>query len=404
MKKIIFITLGIVLIGVAVLGWFVFYQSPDSTISENVRDILPFGQGGGDLSAPADNDKPEEIIPVVNEGGRNIPALFRLSEVPVSGAIGFLKNNSTFIRYTDRATGHIYDINPTTLEKIKIANNTLPKIYQATFKKGATGVIYKSLKEDSDEVITTSIELIPPKGTSTVALYTEVSTIIRGSTDNIDVGDSGKLAYYSADENAIVVSSFNGATAQSIYQSLFRDWNIKWAGNTVTLVTKPSAYVDGVAYALNPTSGGLKKLKGPLKGLTLLRNTLENRIIYSYNDGSLTRAYYEDPANNESGEIEATFADKCVWGNKQPNIFYCATPEGGIENNEPDLWYQGRTHYQDSLIKYNTLTGEKDLLVSAKKDFNVDIDVMNSFLTPDEDYLIFTNRNDLSLWALKLVE
>lgn len=401
-KKILFIGIGIIVVGILVVAGVILFSNPEGTISENIRDILPFGEGGGDLSAPADNDLPEEIIP--SETGGNLPALLRLSEVPVSGAVGFIKNNSTVIRYTDRATGHIYDINPTTLEKTKIANNTLPKIYEAYFKKDGSAVIYRSLKKDSDEIITTSIELIPPKGTSTESFYTEVSTIMRGDIKSLDVSSTGKLAYYIRDTVSIDISQFNGGGPQIIYNSIFRDWNINWAGNTLTVTTKPSAYVAGYGYVLNPASGSLKKLKGPLNGLTLLRNSAENRIVYSYNDGSLTRAFYENLLNKESYEISSTFAEKCVWGIKQTSVIYCATPDEGIENNEPDLWYQGRTHYHDNILKISTDSGITDLLVNTKKDFNVDIDVMNPFLTPDEDYLIFTNKNDLSLWALKLVE
>lgn len=401
-KKILFIGIGVILIGIFVVGGIIFFHNPEGTISENIRNVLPFGQGGGDISAPADNDKPEEIVP--NTNASNLPALLRLSEVPVSGAIGLIKNNSTIIRYTDRATGHIYDINPSTLEKTKVANITLPKIYEAYFKKDGSGVIYRSLKKDSDEIINTSIELIPPKGTSTDNFYTEVSTIMRGDIKSLDVSGPGKLAYYIKDTASIDISSFNGSGPQVIYNSIFKDWNINWAGNTLTLVTKPSAYVVGYSYVLNPASGSLKKLKGPFNALTLLRNPAENRIVYSYNDGSLTRTFYENLLSKDSFEISSTFADKCVWGSKQTFVIYCASPEEGIENNEPDLWYQGRTHYHDNILKINTDSGITNIVLNTKKDFNVDVDVVNPFLTPDEDYLIFMNKNDLSLWALKLVE
>jgi hypothetical protein len=400
-KKILLIGLGVIVTGLLVGGWLLFFHNPEGTISENIRNILPFGQGGGDLSAPADQDIPEEVLPTGS--GKSLPALFRISEVPVSGAVGFLKNNSTFIRYADRATGHIYDVNPTTLEKIKITNNTLPKIYEAYFKKDGGGVIYRSLRFDGDDINTTSIELIPPKGTST-ELYTEISTVLRGDIKSIDVASDGRLAYYSKNSNSINVSSFNGSGSRNLYESIFNDWNLTWTGNSITVVTKPSAYVDGYAYSLNPVTGLLKKIKGPLHGLNVVRNSAENRMIYSYNDGSLVRTFSEDFKTNYIKELPSTFADKCTWSKKRPSLAYCASPEEGIENNEPDLWYQGRTHYHDYFFKIDIDDVDPENILSPKKDFRMDIDVMNPFLTPDEDYLIFTNKNDLSLWALKLVE
>ncbi len=401
-KKILLIGISVITVGLLVIGGLLFFYSPEGTISENIRDILPFGNGQGDISAPADSDKPEEIAPT--ESNKDLPSFFRLSEVPISGAVGFLKNNSTYIRYTDRATGHIYDINPRTLEKIKITNITQPKIYDALFKADGSGVIYRSLKDDGDEIINTSIDLVPPKGTSTETLYSEVPTVLRGDIRNIAVSNSGRVAFVSRGDGGVFVSQFNGTSPQKLFASSFTNWLIYWTANSIIITAKPSAYADGYSYKLNASTGSLTRIAGPLYGFNLLINQPENKAILSYLEEDRIRTIYKDLKTDLQSELPSTFAEKCVWSHKQTSVVYCASPVGGVLVGEPDLWYQGKSHYLDQIWVINPETTLDEILIDPKKDFNVDIDVIDPFLTPDEDYLIFTNKNDLSLWALKLIE
>ena len=401
-KKILTIGLGVIFVGLLIGVWLLFFYNPNGIISEDIRDILPFGQGGNDISAPADSDEPEEIQPT--ESDNDLPSFFRLSDVPVSGAIGFLKNNSTIIRYADRATGHIYDINPRTLEKTKISNNTLPKIYEALFKKDGSGVVYRSLKNDSDEIITTSIDLIPPKGTSTDALYSIKSYILRGDIRDITIGNEGKLLYNLKDTKSVVVSDFSGANAQTLLTMNFYDWDFNWTSKNATMLTKPSSYADGYLYNLNTSTGNLTKITGPIPGLTALLNPDATRLIYTSSVNGVATYATKLSSGDFLEIVPATLADKCVWSKKNVSVFYCGAPNMGWGRGEPDQWYRGITHYNNTIWKFDMDTAVSTMMLNPSNDFKVDIDVINPFLTPDEDYLIFTNKDDLSLWALKLVE
>ena len=41
-------------------------------------------------------------------------------------------------------------------------------------------------------------------------------------------------------------------------------------------------------------------------------------------------------------------------------------------------------------------------MVEPKPTLGIDIDAVELKLSPDEDYLIFINKTDLTLWAIKL--
>jgi hypothetical protein len=60
------------------------------------------------------------------------------------------------------------------------------------------------------------------------------------------------------------------------------------------------------------------------------------------------------------------------------------------------------SHYSDRVWRFDTDTDFANVVADPKKDFNTDIDAEHLFLSPKEDYLFFENKNDLTLWALKL--
>ena len=78
-------------------------------------------------------------------------------------------------------------------------------------------------------------------------------------------------------------------------------------------------------------------------------------------------------------------------------MLYCALPINISSSNQPDDWYQGVASFDDGIWSKNITTGESKSILSR---FGADI--MNIFISDDENYLIFTNKNDGTLWSLKL--
>ena len=72
-------------------------------------------------------------------------------------------------------------------------------------------------------------------------------------------------------------------------------------------------------------------------------------------------------------------------------------PDNFPQGDYPDDWYQGLISFKDSIWQKNFSTGETNILINE-----TNADVINPFLTKDENYLIFTNKTDNTLWSLKL--
>ncbi len=125
--------------------------------------------------------------------------------------------------------------------------------------------------------------------------------------------------------------------------------------------------------------------------------------MFSYVENGDTRLFVKDVKSLTFTEIlPVTIAEKCVWSTKQENVFFCGIPVNGVGSNEPDNWYLGNTHLTDFIWKFDSASEIGQLLIEPKKEFDVDLDVFEPKLSPNEDYLIFTNKRDLTLWAVKI--
>ncbi|KKQ83511.1 MAG: hypothetical protein UT07_C0003G0011 [Parcubacteria group bacterium GW2011_GWB1_38_8] len=411
MRKIYTILIIIISITlIAFLWWYLLLREKNIPTTEIIRDILPFGTGEdinigtlplGDIgSGSIETTSFDQFgIPIVN--------LFRISNTPVAGTLVLNRNNQTVVRYVDRGTGHIYDValpssaSSTPLDKIKVTNNTLPKIYEAYFRPDGNAVLLRSLKGDSDVVENLSLTLTQPKSTST--LYTVSSTALRGDINSVTVGSGNTLFYSLRDTSSIVSSAFNGTGSRTLLNSPFNDWQLAIAGNNLFIHTKASSQASGYAYTLNTSGGTLKKILGPLNGLTIKPNASGSKVLYSYMNGNEIKLVAKNLSSQTLSEISpATLSEKCIWSIKNVDVFFCGVPYNKISNAEPENWYMGATHFSDNIWLFNTKTETKQVLVEPKTSLGIDIDVMEPKLSSDENYLIFINKNDLTLWAFRL--
>ncbi len=391
------------LIMLALGAWYFFSRPEGSSFTETINDGLPFGMGGGDINNPAsgstDNSNSDPKT-------SNIPRshLFQISDVPVAGAVSFVKNGAEVVRYVERGTGHIVDIDPVSLAKVKIVNNTTPKIYDALFKKDGSSVIFRTIRSDGEIMDSSSIALTPPAGTSTSDVYTTKITGLPANISEVSVGQKN-IFYNIKNLPQINVSLFDGSKPSTLWSLSFSQWRLNAAGDTSLIITsKATSDTDGYSYKVGVAGGTPTKVLGPYKGLITNPDSALKRIAYSYKNGTATTLVSKDIAKDTLYSIRpATFAEKCVWSpTSKYGTIYCAIPIQNIQKNEPEMWYQGITHYSDRLWRFDVDNDFSQAITDPKKEFNLDIDAQKLFLSPNEDYLFFQNRNDLTLWALKL--
>lgn len=364
------------------------------------EDVLPgdgTGVGEGSTSTTTDSGEP------TGSSGVPMSAFVRLSDEPVAGATIVLKNKMPLVRFVERATGHVYESNLETGEKVKIINTTRPQIYKALWKEDALGFLERTVVGGSDSVMNTSVSLTAPKSTSTDTLYTMKSTLLEGEVGEIALLTNGSLIYTLKEGAGIYTSGFAGDKPKLALISDFKSWLIQPISNTsILLSTKPSSKAEGYVYNLNLNTGGLTKLVGPLTGLTALANSDGKRLLYANVTGGQVALTAQNLTTKTSTNIlPATLPEKCVWSKLVSSIIICGVPAGGLGLDVPDLWYQGVTDYTDKIWKFNADTNTAEVLLDPKSEFGDEIDLINPILDTSEKYLVFTNKKDLSLWVFK---
>lgn len=390
MRKILFTFTIIILIGLGVWFWA---QDKDVPIVETIVDVLPFGSGEDvrpttdDQRPTTDTGKNEDI----SQLGSSTSKLMLIADAPVAGFVAYGNGASTTVRYVDRATGHIYDFNLTTIERAKVTNETRPKIYEAHFRPDGNAVLLRYLKNNSDTIENLSLTLTPPKATST--LYGVSSVLLRGNISGVNASGNN-LAYILKDSSSIVTSLFNGSGLKTLINSAFSDWQLK-GDKKLVAYTKPASSAEGYAYLV---SNSLNKVLGPLNGLVANINPSGDHILYSYIENGEMKLAATDLNHNLTLEVlPTTLADKCVWSDKVYGVAFCGVPVGGVGDAEPDSWFRGVTHFSDNIWRFGTDTDIAEVLLESEE-----FDVYKPSLSPDEKYFVFINKNDLSLWAFKL--
>jgi hypothetical protein len=190
-----------------------------------------------------------------------------------------------------------------------------------------------------------------------------------------------------------------------VFQSDFSEWlPVAYNGNIVYLQTKASKDVPGYLYSLDVTNGKFQHVFGDIKGFTGFPDLSGQKILYSESTRGLftTRIYDMNSGTKEGVEI-ATLPEKCVW-RKDSIAIYCAMPDSPASASYPDEWYQGAQSFNDFLYLVNIKTGEFNEILTPVGITRQTMDIINIKLSSDENYLIFQNKKDLSLWAYTVSE
>jgi len=307
------------------------------------------------------------------------------------------------IVFQDRATGHIYETATSTLDLEKISNTTIPKIYEAHFLSKES-LILRNLYEGTDIIRTqyANKKLLTPTSTEKTLIAKDLATGI----DQLVVSpNKSKLLGLQKKSPILSITNIDGTNSVTVFDSPFKEWLIEWPrDNFISLTTKPTAFVKGYMYSINPSTRILKKVLGGIFGLTTLTSPDTTKVLYNQSEnGSPNLKVYDINKNQSLNLYFRTLPEKCIWSKKAVDIIFCAVPEDIAFGDYPDAWYQGLIFFTDDIWRINTKTGEARLVAKLNELSEQAIDATNLNLNPSESFLVFNNKIDLSLWGLKLI-
>lgn len=298
--------------------------------------------------------------------------------------------NIPYLRYVERANGHIYEMNLKNTAVKKISNSTIPTIYEAIFDSKGSTVIYRYLSESNS--ITSYIATLG--GTSGEFLPQDILDI--SVTPQKD-----KFFYLVKYNNEISGStrSFGVAGKETFFSFPFTEWLSQFVSDQkIYLTTKPSWNIEGSVYSLDKTSGVLSKIFGGVNGLTTLVDNSGEFVLYNTSTETGPKLSIYDIKNNTSSQISLYgLPEKCVW-TRDSLFVYCAVPNKIESAQLPDLWYQGLVSFDDYIVKINVENREIYTLANSMEE--IPMDGTHLFLDKNEETLFFINKKDSTLWSL----
>ncbi len=407
-KTFIIISVVVIVLLLIAIGYF-YISGSNNTSGENpivvgFKSFFPFGGNQYSPSTSTEN----EIVPTPNPNqNQNSQSNFtlklrELSAEPVSGFGLFDKQAGTVVRYIEKATGHIFDIELFSPNQNRVSNTTLPLVYDALWGSQNNVLIARSLEDNNETVDTYSLNI------KSSATSTENMVLGTKMVPNItDASVSGLNVFYlvdNGDSTSGFVSNFDGTKKKQIWSSVIRELNSQFVNDkTVVLTTRPAQNVTGYAYLIGTGSGSVSKiLSGP--GLSTLIDPLATQVLFTFNDSGISMFVNNIKTNTSVKVTPATIVDKCVWSKKDSNVIFCAVPREDLDGSSMISWYQGQVLFTDDIWKFDLKNNKSSLIENLSNDAGGAVDVVKPTLSVKEDYLVFVNKRDGSLWSINLLK
>ncbi|TSC84534.1 MAG: hypothetical protein G01um101417_199 [Parcubacteria group bacterium Gr01-1014_17] len=286
----------------------------------------------------------------------------------------------------------------------RISNQTIPEIGEALWKPDGSGVLVRYAKKVAGseyiESFFASVGAAASDGEQLRASFLprNIRTIAFSPTGNT-------IFYLSENANGAsgILAGTDGTKKNTLFELALKDLTANWSVNdSIFLTTRASSGIAGHIFSVGTQSGTLEVVASDT-GLTALPNRSGTLLLTGKSgEGAALLSIF----NRAKAEITplgiATIADKCVWGKKVRATAYCAVPDALPAGNFPDNWYQGTAQTRDSVWKIDAEDGRADIDVNLRDEASASLDAFNFDISPDDQYLIFQNKSDLTLWLLRL--
>lgn len=417
-KTALIILITVIIAALLIVFGFIFYSNNFDETNNNIvitppgdSIAFPLDDTERDTSGDVDIDDPNSDLNF-GQTDPDIPQLRQIYDKPISGFTTFdrivdVDTKEVYVpesvyRFVDRATGHIYESTSISLANNRLTNTTIPKVRESFFFNEGEGVVLRYI--DSDSTIATYVAQITE---STSTSTSDTSDRLTGQFIEKDIIhmvkdsdlDSNAFFYTDFEGNGY---TFNGNTPQRkqlVMESSIFEWALDWSGPNVLLSVIPTYLDDGVIMELNTSNGLFTKLIDDKKGLFGKANSDGSKILYSSNvNGDPKLFIYDQRTRETKGLTVNSFADKCVWSKKDMDVLYCAVAENLNSGNYPDDWYKGLVSFNDNIYEIDL----KNDTVKEIDGIDRGLDIVNPKLTENEDFIVFQNKKDLTLWSLEI--
>lgn len=392
----------VVMLG-ALAGWYIFVrgQIAHTTATDTARGFGSIASFGSDTGGTYDNiSEGEGVAGQSAQRGTPAPRLWKITTTPVSG-LGFAATSSR-LYFVERATGNILIANPSDSSVTRLTNTLFPKIYDAQFT-GNGSVVLRFLSSEGEPegfagIIATSSSTSSPSGLLGKKLPTGVTAVAVRS-------DSPQLFFLARTSGGLV-----GATAgwslsdqKQVFTSALSGWQPLFLSDGKIYVTQnPSDDVPGYAFSIGG-NGSLTEILPGLPGLTVLPKASSSALLYGTSQAGRLTLFVQSGAQSTAVQLPIrTIADKCAWAPDATLSAYCAVPVSGTQGRFLDEWYMGAAHTTDAWWRIEAVAGTAERFFTT--DSSLALDVERPVVDASGSYIAFINRQDGTLWMLRITQ
>ncbi len=408
-------TILIIIIAVIILiGGLIFFYFSSNRAGQNTTNTNTTSPFGNTSQNKTNNNTGVQTTPTglsTSTETVSLAKLIQLYKNPTSGTVFFVnKNNQNILRFVDRAVSNVYEyvLSSQTGEVQRVTNVTIPKIQETVWSNSGSNLVLRYLDTDTDNISSFSAKIKTSSSSVSTNSFQELTgAFLSPNIKQLAINPTGDKLFGLVDKSDKsgtygFTTNLDGSGKKIIFDSPISYWNISWPKeNIITLTTKPNYKDVGLLYFFNTRTYSMDRILGDITGMFTLTNKDANLVAYSYSsDNSFNLDIYDVTNKISDGYKIPTLADKCVWGNNNTKILYCAIPQTITPDNYPDAWYQGLESFNDDIWKIDLENGTMQQIYQG--DANKNIDAFDLKISLDDQYLIFSNKIDLSLWLLQL--
>ena len=382
-KIIIIVSVIILIILGLILAYFLYFRAAPTGEQGIFSQLFP---AAGEKEQPSD----ESVLIGKQEQEKIKRKLVQLTTIAVSG---FKAMPNDRVRYLEKATGHLYEIGGDGEERVRVSNTTIPKIFDVSWSTDADKAILSVFDDENVKYFS--------------AIFTGTSTQGMFLPSNINLGTYAphqNRFLYGATINgrhSLMAVNPDNTKQTKIYNTPFGDFSINWpAENTIGLLTRPSGTTEGYLYKLNLQTGVFSKIIGGLRGLETLWLPSGEKILISQTSagGGEIISRVISTQGKEIALGPKTLASKCAWtATTTASVIYCGVPLYFPAGVYPDDWYKGKISFDDRLVKINIALPEAEETLAEQI-----FDIEKIAVDQNDQFLYFIDKNDGTLWGLKL--
>jgi len=394
MQRPIFFIVSAVLVLVLLIAWvYILFFSQTPTSDDPAFVNFP---GSDSSSVVVSDPNISDTQPVID-----LMSPDRLRQLTLEPVIGFKEvltasGSSPKIYYVTAGRGHIFSIDLTTGEEVRVSGTTIASARYSEITPDGSYALTQSGRGAGSRFFVSALNT--GAGNAPLAVIQEDIVSFKATIDNTflyarKVGNGLEVKEYFPIER----------TSEALFTIPFQEAVIEWGVNafdTHFIYPKASTQLEGYLY-IGQSGEPLVRVMPSGFGFSAIGN-----LVYSLFSVQAQGFYQTFVYDQFDKSIEplliSVIPQKCA-SLAQQNKMVCASEIDKHTIRTPDDWHEGTLSFADTLYEVDLETGILQVLVDTLVESGRALDIINPKMGREDATVYFQNKNDQTLWLFEKI-